>query len=399
MKWKIAIACLVIVGLGWYNLVQAEGKGKDKESKGSKSNASDEVKQDKETGPDHISPGSSHGKGDNRDDEHSGKVDLIGDGNSGQKGKGKKGKPTYKLKNRKCITYRTQRQHYEFVGKNDPSVIKADIALEPINYLAEKGIYQLSIKFQNIKINYWDDNIAFTYRFTNPKHQQDAFNELYLALTLPEQTAPDAGDLSLAARALNYEELLLAVGYVILCDISFVVEVSEAGGKISFVLNDAAQEKMNINKANDKALDNALNGMTTSQRQNQLRKRLKVNMMNIDKALDSALNGMPAGKRQNLLRKLLKADILKRLEMIFPSLTSGKYQRVSSPGMSIGKIKYSRWDKQKSKRSSKREKQSFIYNPRAYLIMEHTWTDDSTRVGINQVGIAGYKYQIKIVER
>jgi len=171
-------------------------------------------------------------------------------------------------------------------GTMDPSFIDMDIKIEVIEKGGKNQWHKMKATYKNIKISFWDDNVSLKYDISDSKDYQSAWNDLYAVVCMNEKDRDKAlnkGDMSYAARALNFKELLKTLSYAVLNDRSFLFELKPDGSEIRLTnINDVFESSLICFSQDD------------------------VNY--------------------NLLKEIIRADAINNIKSIFPPVKADKYK-------------------------------------------------------------------------
>ncbi|MEK7449800.1 MAG: hypothetical protein AAB019_10005 [Planctomycetota bacterium] len=327
---------------------------------------------DEERGPDQITPGSDNGKGDNRDDEHSGKIDRVADGNSGQKPSDKPESPErppalvekplptvsqpapslppeeggYELAKVAKATFESEEKFEGVKGPTDPdpSIINLKLSFEPVNYNRTTDCFQMKVTIESVKVKHMDERSHFTYDYNNVMHRREAWNRLYKSVSDAEDFRKNNNNNNLP-RFYGYsrgffDEMLKTLACVTLPKRSFMVEISRFGDTIKPI--------------------------------------------GLDQTLSEGFQSLPPVSEVNHLKQMLTEHITQTLRLIFPKIPRSASDRLE-PGTVLEKnettMRYSYHEQQKdAHRKQKKVDKEFYYSLAHGLIISHETVEDSSSI-------------------
>ncbi len=354
---SILLALLILCYLDGVILAEKKDKNHNKKNEPAEKNTVTESVEASARNKPAKWDGEAPGKGDNRDDLKSGKVDVVGDGNSGQ-GNRQNNKPTkpitvkplppatggYELENIAQVTYETE-ERYDAVKKTyDPSIVNFKLLFRPINYNRNKGTFQVKATFKSVKVKHIDGRCNFNYDFSKAQDRREAWNRLWLAAAKARKFRKVGNNVPgfYAYSEDFFDEMLKCLVCVILPNRSFTFEVSRFGDTLELI--------------------------------------------DFDQMIAPSLAQLPDAEVTHL-KKILTDHVLNELRLIFPKIPQKKPdgQRRTVDGWPA--IKYSTNEREKSATEQHKLDQRLYYSLKYGLTIYHekTKNDSSIRLG-NQAG-------------
>jgi hypothetical protein len=252
----------------------------------------------------------------------------------------------------------------------DPSTIDMDIKIEVIEKGEKNKWHKMKATYKNIKISFWDDNVSLKYDISDSKDYQSAWNDLYAAVCMKEKERDKAvskGDLSYAARALNFKELLKTLSYTVLNNRSFLFELKPDGSEIKLTnINDVFEASLVCFSPND------------------------VNY--------------------NALKEIIRTDAVNNIKSIFPPVKNSKYKNAKLDNRLLKYENTSKETKDKAKEDKtkvidskkKTESEKFTYCPTQQLIIKHEGNNGTYDTSMDKLNWTDSKewrtYSVNLVE-